>query len=117
MGSEASVADVLARAHELLEGGTAWTQGRYASDRNGDRVSAVSLDAVEWCAIGACYRASYELGVEGSLYAKACDSLGFAALPHIKQRDLSEWNDTAQWLTVERAFERAIANEMMVMSA
>jgi hypothetical protein len=75
-----SAKQILEEAHAIVKDPKRWTQGALAEDSDGDLVSALSPEAVRFCALGAIQRAA---GNEGSASQKvqnllhdACDRAG-----------------------------------------
>ena len=86
-----SVADILARAADLIEPEGAWTQGEEARDAHGEGLEDFSgTDAVCWCAGGAIWKAARLLGVvRGAPFQRYFELfLGVTGVP--------EWNDAPE---------------------
>lgn len=67
--------DVLVRAKEILEDDSVWIKGALGRDRYGDDADVQSLDAEQFCMLGAVEHAAWVLGHRCSehLGFKGCD--------------------------------------------
>lgn len=99
-----TVVDVLRRARDLLLT-KGWTQGAFARNKYGRSITALSRDAVCYCAYGAIDRASRR--GKGDLAEASCDLLRRAAR---FRSSTSKWNDRRGRTKREvlRAFAKAI---------
>lgn len=84
-----SPAAVLLTASEII--GRGWTQGAWARDRHGAKVSGASLTAVCWCAGDAIFTAAKQLNGDLKLVGAACKVLR----QHIGC-DIASWNDAPE---------------------
>jgi hypothetical protein len=93
---------ILSRAAELVEPGR--SKGKFAEDQDGNYVPTDSAEAVQFCAVGALWRAMVETGGTKKDFDEALAALSSAVgslLP------LPEWSDLATDDEVEDAFRRA----------
>ena len=97
--------EILVAARELISQPERWTQGAYARDLNGLRVSPGGPNAVCWCAIGAMAK------VAGLSSGEMEDSRAAITLELAAESNgvIAEWNDASDHESVVEAFDRAIA--------
>lgn len=95
--------ETLVQARDLLSNPARWTQGMLAGDESNNQVAVNSLDAVCWCAIGACNK------VSGNL-SEHPDSLRRAA-EEMRGWSPSQVNDSVGYEATLEMFDRAIEIE------
>lgn len=93
----------LEHARALIAQG--WARGTFARDANNRTTNPESDEAVKFCALGACIRASYDFdGNDSAFYGHMRDVLHAAAGKSIVQLN----DDSSRKEPVLRAFDRAI---------
>jgi hypothetical protein len=100
---------VLINARALIADPARWTQRMYASTASGQKVAWYDPSAAKWCAVGALYRAAYDLLGD----AKEATRIGNAAAKCIRPRcrfrgGLPAMNDTQGHAAVLAAFDEAL---------
>src|SRR5205085_10222481 len=98
---------IIARALELIEDEAHWSRGAWARNARGQPCAWKSPGAVKFCALGALYRAAFEMAGDNvfDLAEKATIRIsegGPASLPHI--------NDVEGHAAIVAAFKRALAS-------
>ena len=84
--------EVAQKLLEFYDSSSKWTKGWYAKDINAGLDTALSKDAVCWCALGAI-RKIYIQPSDGSAYAKALALSIQTAFPDQEWEGVDEWND------------------------
>ena len=96
--------DILKAARAKIERPECWTQDVFARDTKGDRVHALSPNAVCWCSIGACVAVASANPPNDLSYRIALDAL--AGVTGVAE--ISDFNDTHTHAEVLAAFDKAI---------
>jgi hypothetical protein len=99
--------DVLVAARKLIEDPAHWTQGSYARDAAGNKVSENSPKATCWCTMGALYKVSGCHGVFTGAGGRAIEVLARAAWDEY-HRGVVVLNDQFGHKAVMQVFDKAI---------
>jgi hypothetical protein len=104
MKKNVTVDDVVRGAPPLLENKKTWTRRTFARAANGSSVMPTNPDAVCWCAVGALYKAEFDLS----------DSRNVAFEAIAKLETFADWplvcvNDIEGRQAVVALFKKALA--------
>lgn len=96
----------LPQAFDLLDGGKAWSKGRYARNKNGQACFIKSEDAVSFCGVGSLARAWYVevtdledkgFGADLERLAKAAKAKGFNSASGLNDDAKTDFQLVTDW--------------------
>jgi len=102
-----TTAEILTAARSLISKPENWTQGEYARDSSGERVSEHDQDAVCFCTIGALLKAEHALNIYISAFARNHPSINY--LKTFLNGSVADYNDSSTHAEVLELFDKAIA--------
>ena len=100
---------VLINARTLIADPAHWTQGMFACTTDGRKVAWYDQSATRWCALGALYRAAYDLVGDPKKATSLGNEVGKSIYPrHWRRGGLSVLNDVRGHAAVLAAFDEAL---------
>ena len=100
---------VLINARALIADPAHWTRGTLACTANGRRVEWHDQSATKWCAMGAIYRAAYDLVGDQKEATRIGNEVAKSVCPTRWLRgDLAGMNDTRGHAAVLAVFDQAL---------
>jgi hypothetical protein len=100
---------VLINARALIADPAHWTRGTLASTANGRQVGWHDQSATKWCAMGAIYRAAYDLVGDPKEATRIGDEVAKSVCPnHWLSGGLPAINDVRGHAAVLKVFDKAL---------